>query len=92
MNAKILDSGSAVATTVTILKANTIVSFENPERMAGDRLEIGSLGRIHSQVRNTYNVWILDDGNMNSIIVNVPHHLMGQFFKQHAHGIFPHFA
>jgi hypothetical protein len=94
MDKKFLDNGSPVATQVAILKANTLIKITNPEKMSGAALPLGTLGRIHSLDNKTgrYQVWLLDEINMNSIIIEVPLNLMGQYFVRKEHGIFPHLA
>ena len=87
---RFLDIGSPLVTKVMILKKNQMIKITNPEKLSGDTLRPGALGRIHSVKNNLYTVWLLDETTMNTIIIEIPTHLMGQYFKQHAHSIFPH--
>ena len=87
---RFLDPGSPIVTTVTLLKGHQLVRITNPEKMSGDKLLPGTFGRIHSQKNGVYTVWLLEDSSMNTIMIEVPLHLMGQFFKQQPHQIFPH--
>ena len=87
---RFLDNGSPVMTTIVIMKRNTMVKFVNPEKLLADHVLPGALGRIHSQCNGACTVWVLDERTMNTLFVEVPVHLMGQYFRPHAHGIFPH--
>jgi len=89
---RFLDIGSPLQTIVVILKRTQQIRITNPQKLGGGVLPIGTFGRIHSEARGVYTVWLLDETNMNTIIVEVPSVLMAMHFKQHPHQIFPHFA
>lgn len=86
---RFLDPGSPLVSTVQILKSNTMIKVVTPDTFQS-ALRPGTLGRIHSQKNNVYTVWLLDESTMNTVIIDVPTVLMGQYFRQHQHGIFPH--
>jgi hypothetical protein len=87
---RFLDTGSPLMSTVQILRTNAMIRVLTPEKFHGLALRPGTLGRIHSQANRVYTVWLLDELTMNTIIIEVPLHLMGQYFTQHEHGVFPH--
>ena len=87
---RFLDKGSPLIATVEILKNNALIKVLTPDTFRVHALRPGTLGRIHSQKGNLYTVWLLDEQTMNTVIIDVPLHLMGQYFRQHDHGIFPH--
>ena len=89
---RFLDKGSPLVTTVPISKHNTMIKVLTPDKFQSDALRPGTLGRIHSQNNSVYTVWLLDERTMNTVIIEVPLHLMGQYFRQHDHGIFPHLS
>jgi hypothetical protein len=89
---KFLESGSPVVTRVPIPRINTSVRFLNPEKLGGNMVLASSLGRIHSEKNGVYSVWILDELTYNTIILEVPLHMMGQYFAASSHNMFPHFA
>ena len=89
---RFLDKGSPLVTTVQIFKKNTMIKIVTPDKFQSDVLRQGTHGRIHSQTNNVYTVWLLDEQTMNTVIIEVPGHLMGQYFRQHDHGIFPHLS
>lgn len=69
-----------------------MVRFENEDAVIAGTLVPNSLGRIHSHTNGMYTVWVLDERTFRTIIIEVPLHLMGQYFRQEPHNIFPHFA
>ena len=87
---KFLEAGSPLQTTIRILKTNQMITIENPNSMHSDNIAAKALCRIHSETKGRYLIWILDEGNMNTIQIHVPLHLMGQYFEQHEHNLFPH--
>ena len=87
---RFLDKGSPLIATVQISKKNTMIKIVTPDKFQRDALKQGTLGRIHSQTNNVYTVWLLDEQTMNTVIIEVPLHLMAQYFRQHEHAIFPH--
>jgi len=89
---RFLDNGSSLSTIVSIRKNHSSVKFHNPEKLTGQFLAAGSLARIHSSNRGVYTVWVLDESGMDTIILEVPLQFMGQYFRQHHHNLFPHFA
>lgn len=89
---KFLDDGSPIKSVVPIAKANKMVKFANPDKIPSATIATGTLGRIHSRCNDIYSVWLLEESMMTIIIVEVPLYLMGQYFVQHQHNIFPHFA
>jgi hypothetical protein len=86
---RFLDPGSPLVSTVQILKGNTMIKVVTPDTFRGT-LRPGTFGRIESQKNDFYNVWLLDESTMSTVIIEVPAVLMGQYFRQHPHGIFPH--
>jgi hypothetical protein len=89
---RFLDDGAPIKTRISILKGNQNVKFTNPEKMFGVMLAPDTLGRIHSHRKDAYTVWLLEGPSSQTIILEVPLHLMGQYFMPHQHDIFPHFA
>lgn len=89
---RFLDKGSPLIATVEILKNNALIKVLTPDTFRVHALRPGTLGRIHSQKGDLYTVWLLDEQTMNTVIIDVPLHLMGQYFRQHDHGIFPHLS
>jgi len=89
---KFLDNGSTIVSTVSILKRNLMIKVLNPEKFPGEVLLPGTLGRIHSQRNGVYTVWLLEERTMNTVMIEIPLNLMGQYFQQRAHNIFPHLA
>ena len=87
---RFLDAGSPLWTKVVIHKTTRQIKILNPEKMAGDTLPISTLARIHSEKNGVYQVWLLDEINMNTVIAEVPLHLMSMHFEQHPHNLFPH--
>ena len=87
---RFLDNGSPLASQVAIMRKNSMIKILNPEKMLGDTIFPGALARIHSQKNGVYTVWVLDERTMHTIMVEVPLQLMGQYFKQQPHDIFPH--
>ena len=89
---RFLDIGSPLEMIVVVLKATRQIRITNPDKLAGSTLPIGTFARIHSETRGVYTVWLLDEVNMNTIIVEVPLVLMAMHFKQHPHKLFSHFV
>lgn len=89
---RFLDVGSPLATIVVIHKTTRQIRITNPDKMHGTILPIGTFARIHSEARGVYTVWLLDESSSSTLIAEVPYPLMSMHFKQHPHGIFPHFA
>ena len=89
---RFLDNGSPLVATIHIARKNTMIKILTPDTFQSDALRSGTLGRIHSQTNNACTVWLLDERTMNTVIIEVPLHLMGQYFRQHEHGIFPHLS
>lgn len=86
---KFLDDGTPLTTTVPIMKTNSMIKIVNPENLPETAIFPGAFGRIHSQQNGLYKIWVLDERTMHTIIIEVPLFLMGQYFKQYAHNIFP---
>jgi hypothetical protein len=89
---KFFSAGSPLITTAVILKRTTNAKFKNPENLIGEALPIGTFGRVHSKSNGTYTVWLLNEDTMQTVILEVPLHMMGAYFCAHPHGIFPHLA
>jgi hypothetical protein len=87
---RFLDKGSPLITTVEILRNNAMIKVLTPDMFIVHALRPGTLGRIHSQNGDRYTIWLLDEQTMRTVIIEVPLHLMGQYFRQHDHGIFTH--
>ena len=87
---RFLDPGSPLKTVAVILKTTRQIRITNPEKLSGSMLPIGTLARIHSESRGLYTVWLLDELNMNTIVVEVPLVLMSMHFAMHEHNLFPH--
>jgi len=87
---RFLDNGSSLETTVTLFRRTAIIKFVKPADFVADSIPAGTFGRIHSQKNGVYSVWLLDEGTMTTVVIEVPLHLMGQYFKQSSHNIFPH--
>lgn len=87
---RFLDNGSPLIATVAILKNNAMIKVLTSDMFIGHALRPGTLGRIHSQNGDRYTIWLLDEQTMRTVIIEVPLHLMGQYFRQHEHGVFPH--
>lgn len=89
---KFLEVGSPLRTTVNLLKGNKYIKISNPEKLVTSMIPMGSLGRIHSRKQNSFIIWILEENTYSPLIIEVPSNLMGNYFQQHHHGIFPHLA
>lgn len=89
---KFLDNGSPLKTVTPINKNNKNIKILNLEKFLTGMIPSGSFGRIHSKNNDKFTVWVLDESTYNNIIIEVPQHMMGIFFVQHDHKIFPHFA
>jgi hypothetical protein len=92
MARRFLDPGSPLVTTVMIARTNSMVKFADRAKVPAQGIMPGTLGRVHSQSNGLYSVWLLDETLYNTIVVDVPLHLMGQYFKQHDHQVFAHLA
>jgi len=86
---RFLDPGAPLITCAIVMRAATQIKIHEPTRMSGMSLPIGTFGRLHSEKNGVYTVWLLDGGNSNHIIVEVPLHLMSGYFALHPHRIFP---
>jgi hypothetical protein len=90
---RFLDVGSPLKTTVQLLRNNSLVRFADATKVPDTGILAGSFARIHSKPNeDTYTVWVLEESSYSTVIVDVPLHLMGQYFEQHQHKIFPHFG
>jgi hypothetical protein len=90
MTPKFLDKGTPIISATTIARNNSMIRLVNPDQFSSSQLMAGTLGRVHSEKNGIYTVWLLDDRTMNTVIIEAPLHLMGQYFRQHPHGIFAH--
>ncbi|CAN5586377.1 hypothetical protein BH23BAC1_BH23BAC1_25330 [soil metagenome] len=87
---KFLYNGSPVKASVNLLKGSKNFKVNNPDKFITSMIGQGALGRIHSSKQSIYTVWLLDNITYNNIIIEVPQHLMGQYFEHYDHKIFPH--
>jgi hypothetical protein len=85
---RFLDPGAPLITQAVLMKRATQIKFHEPDKMSAMSLPIGTFARIHSEKGGVYTVWLLDEGNSNHIIVDVPLHLMSGYFALHPHQIF----
>ena len=90
---RFLEIGSPLITIAVILRRVQQITILNPQDLHAEALPIGTFARIHSIGKDgRYTVWLLDESNMKSVMVQVPLDLMGIYFRQQHHRIFPHFA
>lgn len=87
---KFLYNGSPVKTLVNLLKGSKNFKVNNPEKFVTSMIGQGALGRIHSCNKNIFTVWLLDEVTYQTIIIEVPQYLMGQYFEQYDHDMLPY--
>ena len=91
---KFLEPGCALETIIPIKNTPTQVTikFINPPRGPSGDIPAASLARLHSKKVGRCTVWIMDERNYQTVIIEVPEGLMSQYFRPHPHNLFPHFA
>jgi hypothetical protein len=91
---RFLDVGSPIEAIARVdLGQHQSIKVIDAKGISGEVVMLpGALGRVHSEHKGMYTVWLLDERTMHTIIVAVPLSFMSVLFRPSSHGVFPHFA
>lgn len=88
---RFLDPGSPLISIYPIRVNHQKIKVTNIDKLPAD-IPTNSYARVHSHAGAAINVWVCDGNSFTTLILAVPQELMGQYFRQHPHGMFQHFA